>query len=317
MDLYKLKKFVEEKGGFESVCRQKRWAEIGRDLGYSGKIMSSLSTSLKNSYQKWLQPYEEWLRDNKPNVLQQQELENGGPYTPSPALTPVKHHQHTPGSIGPNSPAIRASAALNASLQSNHGPISTPVPSVEPLPVRPLVASGFTPVNAGGGFTAVNAPPPPSSFSAINVPNGYHPPNTGRSTPQRSEASPMTSAKNTPDMRPFGGTDFSMTPSLNGQPLNPLKRQLSSDADSGSGDADASGRRSKRHRAGEFFQSRLFRCCPRIECLSCGNAGSRQTLWTRKANLITCRCCAYCYWLLHDPAPPTSAATACSSRSFN
>jgi histone demethylase JARID1 len=252
LDLYKLKKFVEDKGGFDTVCRQKRWAEIGRDLGYSGKIMSSLSTSLKNSYQKWLQPYEDWLRYSKPSVLQQQEIENGGPYTPSPGPTPIKSQQ-TPSSIGAASPAMRASTALNASIQDGHGPISAPVPSVEALPTRPLIASGFTAVNTGGGFTAVNAPPPSSSFAAINMPNGYHQTNTNRSTPQRSEASPMTSAKNTPDLRPFNGPELSMTPSLNGQGLNSLKRQLSSDADSGiSGDADASGRRSKRHKNGKF-----------------------------------------------------------------
>ncbi|KAI7119247.1 PLU-1-domain-containing protein, partial [Hortaea werneckii] len=46
LDLYRLKKTVERKGGFDTVCKGKRWAEVGRDLGYSGKIMSSLSTSL-------------------------------------------------------------------------------------------------------------------------------------------------------------------------------------------------------------------------------------------------------------------------------
>ncbi|CAI4214758.1 unnamed protein product [Parascedosporium putredinis] len=47
LDLYRLKKAVEARGGFDKVCKHKKWAEIGRDLGYSGKIMSSLSTSLK------------------------------------------------------------------------------------------------------------------------------------------------------------------------------------------------------------------------------------------------------------------------------
>ena len=47
LDLYKLKRSVEARGGFKKVSRDKKWAEIGRDLGYSGKIMSSLSTSLK------------------------------------------------------------------------------------------------------------------------------------------------------------------------------------------------------------------------------------------------------------------------------
>lgn len=257
LDLFKLKKLVEDKGGFDNVCKHKRWAEIGRELGYSGKIMSSLSTSLKNSYQKWLQPYEDWLRFNKPTVLQQQEIDNGGPYTPSPAPTPVKSHQGTPTAMGTASPAIRASAALNASLQESLGPVPTPVPSIE-APPRPL-HSGFTPVNAGG-FTAVNVPPPTSGFSAINAPapNGMHrEPDTGQSTPHRSIDTPLSSAKNTPDLRPTG-LGLSAPPALNGQGFSQLKRQLSNDveADSGaSGDAGDAGRRSKRLKKGELSTS--------------------------------------------------------------
>src|SRR4051794_29673093 len=78
LDLYRLKKAVDARGGFPSVCNRKKWAEIGRDLGYSGKIMSSLSTSLKNSYYKWLWPYEQFLKIAKPGVHQQLELEYGG-----------------------------------------------------------------------------------------------------------------------------------------------------------------------------------------------------------------------------------------------
>jgi [histone H3]-trimethyl-L-lysine4 demethylase len=240
--------------------------------------MSSLSTSLKNSYQKWLQPYEDWLRYNKPNVLQQQEFENGGPYTPSPAPTPIKSQQHTP-SIGTSSPAVRASSALNAALlnESNTAlpsveapapaPAPAPVPAPVPaLPVRHPISSGFTAVNAGG-FTAVNAPshtpvpppqaqsqtPVPSSFSAINAQNGIYHSDTGRSTPQRSEISPMSST-NTPDMRPFAPSGLAVPPPLNGQGLIPLKRGLSSDEPDSvaSGDGDAAGRRSKRRKQGEF-----------------------------------------------------------------
>lgn len=266
LDLYKLKKFVGEKGGFESVCRQKRWAEIGRDLGYSGKIMSSLSTSLKNSYGKWLQPYEDWLKYNKPNVLQQQEIENGGPYTPSPAPTPMKSQQATP-SIGASSPAVRASSALNAALlhESNTALPSVEAPASAPPPPAPRypMSSGFTAVNSGG-FTAVNAPsqtpvpppqaqsrtPVPPSFSAINAQNGMYHTDTGRSTPQRSEASPMSSA-NTPDMRPIAHNGLSIPPPINGQGLG-LKRGLSSEDPDGvaSGDGE-SGRRSKRRKQGE------------------------------------------------------------------
>lgn len=62
LDLYQLKKIVEQKGGFEKACKSKEWPQVGRELGYSGSIMSSVATSLKNVYQKWLLPYEECLR---------------------------------------------------------------------------------------------------------------------------------------------------------------------------------------------------------------------------------------------------------------
>jgi [histone H3]-trimethyl-L-lysine4 demethylase len=71
LDLFRLKKAVESRGGFDKVCKGKKWAGIGRDLGYSGKIMSSLSTSLRNSYLKWISPYEEYLSKAKPGVRHQ------------------------------------------------------------------------------------------------------------------------------------------------------------------------------------------------------------------------------------------------------
>lgn len=64
LDLYKLNQAVAAKGGFEFVCKNKMWAEVARELGYTGRIMSSLSTSLKNTYQKWLQPFEEWQKQS-------------------------------------------------------------------------------------------------------------------------------------------------------------------------------------------------------------------------------------------------------------
>lgn len=263
LDLYKLKKAVETRGGFDRVCKQKKWAEIGRDLGYSGKIMSSLSTSLKNSYQKWLHPYEEYLRVVKPGVQQMLEFENGGPFTPSPAPSPMKKSaQGTPTGNSTESPAIRASAALNASLQNEAAP--TPPPE---LP-RPAASSSFTPVNAGG-FTAVNAQPPPAaastpnanSFSAVNAPNGLHQSNVDSrtSTPLRNGGSPMLSAHNTPDLRPSA---VGLTPLSNGQAFNHLKRTLSQEAESGmNGEADAAnGRRSKRLKKGKCI-SHMQKIC--------------------------------------------------------
>ena len=82
--------------------------------------MSSLSTSLKNSYQKWLCPYEDYLRVAKPGVHQQLELEYGGPLTPSPAPSPLKRSAvNTPSGLRGESPARHASDALQANIDGH------------------------------------------------------------------------------------------------------------------------------------------------------------------------------------------------------
>jgi histone demethylase JARID1 len=241
LDLYRLKKTVERKGGFESVCKGKRWAEVGRDLGYSGKIMSSLSTSLKNSYQKWLLPYEDYLRLAKPGVHQQMEMLNGGPYTPSPGPSPAKKSQtDTPPAMNQDTPTMKATAALHSSI---NGPSSQPTPPsmppamlpdtqtapAPPPPPQPAppTTGGFTPVNAGG-FTAVNAATPSTSFTSVN---GVH---SNSATPQQATATPP--ANNIPPQ---------IAPHPNGVPT--LKRQHS-DSILSQDEIDAMNRRSKRLR---------------------------------------------------------------------
>lgn len=238
LDLFKLKKAVEARGGFEPVCKTKKWAEIGRDLGYSGKIMSSLSTSLKNSYQRWLQPYEEYLRVAKPGVQQQLEMENGGPYTPSPHQSPLNRKtlpvdSHPPSNAHQGTPAAQPVPALNTPKDVEATP-DKPTPPAEPAPPRP-VASGFTPVNAGG-FTAVNQSP---SFLVVN--NG--PP--VKREPENGSAISQGVAEHSQ----------SSTPVANGHGDNGVKRGVSHDSASqtDTGDADdGSGRRSKRAKKGRF-----------------------------------------------------------------
>ena len=192
------------------MCKLKKWAEIGRDLGYSGKIMSSLSTSLKNSYQKWLQPYEDYLRVAKPGVQHQLELENGGPFTPSPGTSPLKKSQNnTPN--GDNTPAMRASAALNASLDAGSPAVQqTPVKPTPPAPA-PAPIQGFTPVN--GGFTSVNRP---SGFTSVNVPNEVHAtPENPRSVPRTTMDSPQLQEHNTPTFEPNNFAKRPLTDTFN------------------------------------------------------------------------------------------------------
>jgi len=260
LDLYKLKKAVETRGGFEKVCKLKKWAEIGRDLGYSGKIMSSLSTSLKNSYQRWLFPYEEYLRLAKPGVHQQLEYEYGGPLTPSPANSPLKKsHQHTPSSLRAESPAIRASDALNASMKDEFEKGLKNIPRLEsPAPAQQPMASGFTPVNSGG-FTPVNSAP--ATFTPVNVRTERE--DSGFTPNRRPFDSPMSSAKGTPEYRPSA---LSSAPVVNGFTSNPvLKRQMSVDSLDSRGkgssqpeDSENGGRRSKRLKKGTPKLSSLF-----------------------------------------------------------
>ena len=61
LDLYRLKKAVEVRGGFEKVCKLEKWPEIESEVRFGGIVVSGLGLFLKNSYEKWILPYEEFL----------------------------------------------------------------------------------------------------------------------------------------------------------------------------------------------------------------------------------------------------------------
>ena len=260
LDLYQLKKAVAQRGGFEKVCKLKKWAEIGRDLGYSGKIMSSLSTSLKNSYQRWLHPYEEYLKIAKPGVQQQLEFEHGGPFTPISANQTMKDSQQsTPPGMPPGmrdeSPAIRASVALHTSLKDGDD-LNDSTPIAVPDPPRPMVSSGFTPVNIGG-WNPVNLTP--ASYQAANATSPLPKRESENSfTSWPSHIQNLSHAQPTKDLPDY----LNAAPLTNGHSSyqsNPLKRTISHDSvngvsgtDSGLGGEgnDANERRSKRVKKG-------------------------------------------------------------------
>lgn len=238
------------------MCKLKKWAEIGRILGYSGKIMSSLSTSLKNSYQKWLHPYEEYLRVAKPGVQQQLEFEYGGPFTPSSANSPMKRPpQDPPSSLQDDSPAIRASAALNISLKDSDGPPEKLIPLVE----HPHASNslGFTAVNSGG-FTPVNLTP--ASFQAVNTPNLTIRREAENGTPSSMTLSPSDGRLSVPKDAPeHRNSNLNAAYLTNGHGSNPLKRTISHDSLNGTSGTDSgivgdgddqNGRRSKRLKKG-------------------------------------------------------------------
>ena len=241
-------------------------------MGYSGKIMSSLSTSLKNSYQRWLCPYEEYLRIAKPGVHQQLEQEYGGPLTPSPAQTPIKRSNvNTPASGRGDSPARHASDLLQASINGvkKETDRDTPMGDAQAVPSQAPTSGGFTAINSGG-FTAVN-----SGFTSMNRSNGE----SKSFTPDvKRFESPSSSAKNTPDNR------------ASSLVATALKRQLSCDSSSDSTkkdvdadkeDGDSGSRRSKRLKKGEKASLPLFLCSHALNFASAMPARARifRSLW--------------------------------------
>ncbi|KAI5954756.1 ECM5 [Candida theae] len=95
LDLYKLYQSVIIRGGFIEVINKKLWAQIGRELGYKGKIMTSLSSSLKASYQKILYPYELYLANRSMGLVKEEQstletLSSGSKRNIQPIDTPEK-----------------------------------------------------------------------------------------------------------------------------------------------------------------------------------------------------------------------------------
>ena len=194
--------------------------------------MSSLSTSLKNSYQKWLHPYEEYVRNNKPGVQHQSEPDHGGPFAPSAADPPLGTSLR-----GSDDPQGRATSL--------------------PDPPRPAVSSGFTAINSGG-FTPVNLTS--AYFQAVNT--------SSPSVRRESEGGPQVSMPRPPrdgslppgqDGLDYRNANSNQAHLTNGHILNPLKRSAGHDSMNGGsgtdmggrGDCDdQNGRRSKRIKKG-------------------------------------------------------------------
>ncbi|CAO3591122.1 unnamed protein product [Absidia cylindrospora] len=65
IDLYKLKKMVVQKGGYQKVYSEDLWSDIGGDMGYTSQQCPSMASSLKKAYVRFLLPYETWLAKHK------------------------------------------------------------------------------------------------------------------------------------------------------------------------------------------------------------------------------------------------------------
>ncbi len=237
--------------------------------------MSSLSTSLKNSYQRWLCPYEEYLRIAKPGVHQQLEQEYGGPLTPSPGQTPVKRsHLNSPTSTKDNSPARQASDALQNGLK-READRDTPMVDAPPAPTS--AGSGFTAVNASaGGFKAVN-----SGFTSVN--RGSHD-GAKSSTPDPKRFDSPSTRHDTPDDQSGLGAAAHLKRNFSRETSSDTPKKEQEDEDDGEG----SNRRSKRLRRGMLYCGRAM-----LDTFNHANNCHRKY--------------PYCCWLPHDSVSPNRA----------
>lgn len=227
--------------------------------------MSSLSTSLKNSYQRWLQPYEEYLLVAKPGVQHQLEVENGGPFAPSPNQSPAEKRKHpmqnghrmsSDSRVEDNSSTQRVSTAPNTSTvdgeEGSGSAVETPREAT-PAPVQQPISSGFTAVNSRpSGFAAINMP---SSFTAVNRAAPEVKRESDDATGNSSHADSIPgSGKPSPEQKRTKSNSASLTNGQNGHDEHSLKRVHSSGGNSQTENDDSeeggNGRRSKRLKKG-------------------------------------------------------------------
>ncbi|KAI8813645.1 hypothetical protein BJ742DRAFT_704778 [Cladochytrium replicatum] len=64
VDLAKLRKEVSSRGGFQAVSDGKKWPEVARAIGVSGKNFSNVAYTVKGLYAKWILPFEEFIENN-------------------------------------------------------------------------------------------------------------------------------------------------------------------------------------------------------------------------------------------------------------
>lgn len=151
LDLYDLFRFVIRKGGFLEVINRKLWAQVGRELGYKGKITSSLSSSLKMSYAKILYPLELSLGDKVWDFIEEQPRQRPQPVLPKPEIKAFVADQKvsdTPTEEAAKQPKIGTADAVKFGVETQSA----------------FPATAFTaPAPQTGTPTPTSAPEPPKT----------------------------------------------------------------------------------------------------------------------------------------------------------
>ncbi|KIJ37372.1 hypothetical protein M422DRAFT_260033 [Sphaerobolus stellatus SS14] len=105
LDLWLLRKEVQNLGGYDVVTKSKRWGELGRALGYSG--IPGLSAQLKNAYTRIILPYENFYNH----------VRNSPALSPGTPRHNASQSQNPPPSTGRMTRMASAASAL--SVRSN------------------------------------------------------------------------------------------------------------------------------------------------------------------------------------------------------
>ncbi|KAH9833659.1 PLU-1-like protein-domain-containing protein [Rhodofomes roseus] len=123
LDLWSLRKEVQKLGGYDAVTRNKKWADLGRLLGYTG--IPGLSTQMKNSYARVILPYE----------LYRERVRN------SPTLSPKKQGDpqlktHAPGKAVKPTTGEDDVSEPSSPLTATSSPLSEPPEEASGRPRR-------------------------------------------------------------------------------------------------------------------------------------------------------------------------------------
>ncbi len=65
VDLYQLKLIVSGLGGYDAVCRARKWSDATKQIGYNDKDCAQLSTQVKAAYTRIILPFEEFMTKAK------------------------------------------------------------------------------------------------------------------------------------------------------------------------------------------------------------------------------------------------------------
>lgn len=132
VDLYQLKLIVASHGGYDSVARQRKWAEVTRKVGYEEKDSGHLAGQIKAAYSRIIYPYERFLELNKDSakrpVTNDEERNETSESTASPkAVTPATSGTQENGRSGSTEDKSITESTRRRSSRRKTDPTDAPV----------------------------------------------------------------------------------------------------------------------------------------------------------------------------------------------